>query len=162
MRLSEISTEDYGYTISVFVILASCQYVLSETYNSIPTMHWRWTIKFALVFTHELTNSPKWLYHEICNFSFCVILMKLLNTITFLPLESSFNFFSLRFHLKVFSTCHLNSLHTYLFNRPHWSHKYFSRFLSYVKIGNFELKRKPPKLALLKDVFQHFLISVWS
>ena len=92
MRLSEITTEVYGYTITVFMILASCHYVLSETHNSIPTMHWRWTIKFALVFTHELTNSPKWLYHEISNFSFCVILMKLLHTITFLPLESNFNF----------------------------------------------------------------------
>ena len=77
------------------MILAWCHYVLSETHNSVPIMHWRWTIKFALVFTNELTKSPMGLYLEISKFSFCVILTKLLNPITFLPLESSFIFFEI-------------------------------------------------------------------
>ena len=92
MRLSDITTEVYGCTISVFMILASCHYVLSETQNSIPIMHWQWTINLLKLSLMNWRTYPCG-YNMKSLFFFWVIPMKLLTPITFLPLGSSFNFF---------------------------------------------------------------------
>ena len=134
MRLSEITTEVYGCTISVFMILASCHYVLSETQNSIPNTNWWWTINLLKL---SLMNWRT--YNMKSLIFFWVIPMKLLTPITFLPLGSSFKFL-LRFYIYIFPS-QIKLSPTYLFNRLHRSHKYFVRFLSYIKIRNFESKR---------------------
>ena len=148
MRLSEITTEVYGCTISVFMILASCHYVLSETQNSIPIMHWRWTINLLKL---SLMNWRR--YHMKSLIFFWVIPMKLLTPITFLPLGSSFNFCwdFINFLAK------LKLSPTYLFNRLHRSHKYFVHFLSYFKIRIAESKRKPPLFSLIKRSLSTFI-----
>ena len=136
MRLSEITTEVYGYTTTVFMISVSCNYELSETQNSTPNLNWRWTINLLKFSPTNWRMYPT----EISNFYFCVIPMKLLHTITFLPLGSSFNFL-LRFYILL---AILTLIPTYLFNRLHRSHKYFDHFLSYFKIRIVASKRKPP------------------
>ena len=88
MRLSATTTEVYGYTTSMLMILVSCHYVLSETHNSIPIMHWRWTIKcssFHLWINETTFVEVPWNLREI--------LMKMSITTNFIPIRSSFYFF---------------------------------------------------------------------
>ena len=97
MRLSDITTEVYGCTKSVFMIIHSLSPQIewnpkSNTYLRIDGDQF----KCSSLFTKELTNNHlHCLYPEI-SFSFCAILMKCSSPKTFLPNRSSFLFF-LRF-----------------------------------------------------------------
>ena len=147
MRLSEITTEVYGYTTSVFMILVSCHYELSETQNSTPNLNWRWPINL-------LKFSPMnwWMYlHEISNFILCDSDEIVKNhNISSLGIQ-----FLIFFEILSFPS-YLKLIPTYLFNRLHWSHKYFDPFLSYFKIRIVASKRKPPLLSLIKRSLSTF------
>ena len=149
MRLSEITTEVYGYTTSVFMILVSCHYELSETQNSTPNLNWRWTINL-------LKLSPKnWrMYlHEIANFILCDS-YEIVKHHNISSLGIQFLIFFLRF--SIFQA-NLKLIPTYLFNRLHRSHKYFDHFLSYFKIRIVASKRKPPWSSLIKRSLSTFI-----
>ena len=137
MRLSEITTEVYGYTTSVFMILVSCHYELSETQHSTPNLNWRWSINL-------LKFSPKnWrvYFHEISNFILCDS-YEIVKHHNISSLGIQFFNFLLRYY--IFQAT-FKLIPTYLFNRLHRSHKYFVHFLSYFKIRTVESELSHPK-----------------
>ena len=86
-------------------------HVLSETQYPTPKMNWRWIIY----------SRTYWLPKEISLFIFVWSFMKLSTTKAFLPKEIQLIFFE----ISDFSIVTKTIKPTYLFYRPHRSHRYF-------------------------------------
>ena len=129
------------------MILVSCHYELSETQNSTPK-NWRWQINL-------IKFSPmnwRMYLHEISIFFFSIP-MKLLHTITFLPMGSSYNFY-LRFytypsHLKINSNLLVQQTTPV-------SQVLCSLSFLYQEL-NCWIKAKPPLISLIKRSLSTFI-----